>query len=536
MKHIIYSITLLVLVGCANIVPPTGGPRDEQSPSIIYGQSIPDSLHLTNYSAKTIVIAIDEQFKVQSLNSQLKTNPALEKPVEYKIKKVNKNKSHLIITFQEDLRANTTYTLNFGNAIQDITEGNVLKTPNFVFSTGEYIDSLFIEGNITNVENKPVPNILVGLYTNHDTIVPNKAKPIYSTYSDEKGNYKLSNLAANDYQIFAIEDKNKNKVYDIKNEKIGFTKNTINSASTDSMSFIIFSQEDTVFRISSLKFNKTNTQVKFSKEIKEIKIESEKSISHQFLINNKTLALYPHESSITEELVHLIAKDENNHVIDTNITLKFTLDETLLKSDIDIIKSIQTSDNQYFKDSLSFKISIKEPLQELLFSNIYFVTDLDTVLLKNRVSIKHEINEDLASIEFTVKGQFKDTINILMTDKFINGVQGNSSKSTNLKFSPYNPKQYSSLKGTVITKEENYIFQLYRGKELIDTKYNNKTFYYPVMKPSDYSIKILIDKNNNKKLDQGSYLKKKQPESIYKYPNPIKLKANWEINNLKVEF
>lgn len=536
MKHLLNIIIALLLVSCANIVPPTGGPIDEQAPSIIYGQSIPDSLHLTNYTAKTIVIAIDEQFKVQGLNSQLKANPALKEPVEYKIKKINKKKSHLIIEFKEELKPNTTYTLNFGTAIKDITEGNVLKTPNFVFSTGDYIDSLSVKGKITTTEQKPVANVLVGLYSSHDTVVPNKVKPIYSTYTDAQGNYTLSNLANNTYKIFAVEDKNKNKIYDSKSEKIGFINKTINPANRDTVDFTIFQQKDTVFRISSVRLKKTNTQLTFSQELKDVTIESKKSISHQFLANQKILALFPHEASTTKDLVHIIAKDENNNKIDTNISLKFTLDQTLIKSSNDIIKSIQTSDYQYFNDSLSFSIQIKEPVQELLFSNIYFVTDLDTTLLKNRASIKHDFSEDLSKINFTVKGEFRDSVKILMTDKFINGVQGNTNKSTLLSFATYNKKEYSSLRGTIITEEENYIFQLFRGKELIDTKYNNKTFYYPIMKPADYSIKILIDKNKNKKLDNGDYYKKEQAEIIYVYPNPIKLKANWEINNLKVSF
>ena len=117
MKKILYSILLLCSLGCANIIPPQGGPMDNIAPSIMYGQCIPDSLHLTNYKEKTIVIAINEEFKIQGLNTEMKTNPALIKPVEYKIKKVSKKKSNLIITFQEELKTNTTYTLDFGRSI-----------------------------------------------------------------------------------------------------------------------------------------------------------------------------------------------------------------------------------------------------------------------------------------------------------------------------------------------------------------------------------------------------------------------------------
>ena len=330
MKKIIYSILLLCSLGCANIIPPQGGPMDNIAPSIMYGQCIPDSLHLTNYKEKTIIIAINEEFKIQGLNTEMKTNPALIKPVEYKIKKVSKKKSNLIITFQEELKTNTTYTLDFGRSIKDLTENNVLQNPNFVFSTGNFIDSLYIEGQVTNIYSKPIAGTLIGLYSKEDSIIPNKHKPVYSTFSDSKGNYSLTHLAEDDYQIFAIADKNKNKNYDIRNEKIGFIRSKINpSRDTNKVNFVLFQQRDTVFRITSFKLNSDKTQLKFSNGLKQVSIISETIVSHQLLNNSKTLAIFPHSSDIKESMLHIIAKDSNNNVIDTNIALKFTLDKTL---------------------------------------------------------------------------------------------------------------------------------------------------------------------------------------------------------------
>ena len=347
----------------------------------------------------------------------------------------------------------------------------------------------------------------------------------------------MTHLAEDDYQIFAIADKNKNKNYDIRNEKIGFISSKINpSRDTNKVNFVLFQQRDTVFRITSFKLNSDKTQLKFSNGLKQVSIISETIVSHQLLNNSKTLAIFPHSSDIKESMLHIIAKDSNNNVIDTNIALKFTLDKTLFNSKKGIIKSIETSDNQYFKDSLSFIISVNEPLQELLFSNIFIISELDTSMIKNRGTIIHQINENFTKINFKVKANLSDTVKILIKPGFIKGVQGNLNKEKEMTFLPYDKKEYSALKGTITTKETNYIFLLYKDKKVIDKRYNNKEFDYPIMKPGEYSIEIQLDKNKNSKLDNGSFYKKIQPEKVYRYPNKVKLKANWEINNLKVEF
>jgi len=538
MKKIILLITTtLLLAGCANVSNPTGGSRDLDPPELLYKESIPDSDHLTNFNGNEIIIAVRDTngVTIQGLNRELKTNPSLTKPVEHSIKKVGRFTYHISIKLKEELKNNTTYTFNFGNSIRDLSEGNILKSPVFVFSTGEYIDSLKINGSIKNTEEKTQANILVGLYDINDTIKPSIHKPIYTTYSNKTGDFSFTNLAANNYKIIAFDDKNKNSLLNLPKERIAYQKKHINpSQDKKKIDLVLFKQEENIFKMKSIQYKYNHTQLKLSKGIKTvIKFKNEK-INYSLSENNKVLSFYP-KLGVSEENISFIIKDSLNHIIDTNITLKFTLNERLIKSKKTLITNIETSDNQYFNDSLSFKIHLNTPIHSLVEDNILSISGLDTALLKNRAELKYEIERNKRVITFTAKSNFKDSIKIFIKKgAFINN-QGNSNQNENLIFTSYQAKKYSLLKGNIITKESHYIFQLYKGNKLIDQKINPISFNYPILKPGDYKIKILIDKNGNGKYDKGNYYKHIIPEPIYNYPKPIRLKGNWE-NELHIKF
>ena len=136
-------------------------------------------------------------------------------------------KNQVILTLDEDLKDNTTYLINFREAVQDITEKNPAQRLKLAFSTGTYIDSLAIEGTIYDpLKNKESKDATVCLYES-DTFNIFKHRPTYFTKSDDKGRFKLENLKPGTYFIYTIEDKNKNLVADSKTESYGFLKDSI---------------------------------------------------------------------------------------------------------------------------------------------------------------------------------------------------------------------------------------------------------------------------------------------------------------------
>ncbi len=147
-------------------------------------------------------------------------------------------KKSLVIEFQEALRPNTTYTLNFGEAITDLTEGNVT-TYIYVFSTGDFIDSNSYRGIVTHAfSGKPVENCLVMLYGGPDTLtidpdsLPLLRRPDYATRTNDQGLFVLDYLRHDSYRLFALVDGNRNYLYDLPDEKIAYLPGILNPGDT----------------------------------------------------------------------------------------------------------------------------------------------------------------------------------------------------------------------------------------------------------------------------------------------------------------
>ena len=159
LQTLLYIVFVSFFFSCAQVVIPSGGNKDIVPPKVV--KYIPDSASI-NFKSKSIAIFFDEFVYLKDLNNQLIISPPLEYQPDIKLK----NK---IITIDFDkneiLKLNTTYSISFGNAIQDIHENNPIENFKYVFSTGNFIDSLIVKGKIENAfDHKTEKDILVMLY------------------------------------------------------------------------------------------------------------------------------------------------------------------------------------------------------------------------------------------------------------------------------------------------------------------------------------------------------------------------------------
>jgi hypothetical protein len=214
------ALILIILNRCANPVSPSGGPKDIQPPETV--RCNPPNLS-THFTAKEIRIEFDEFIQLKDPNKEITISPPWLPNNDYKIR----GKS-IIVKLNDSLRANRTYAFNFGNAITDITENNVLHNFIYVFSTGSYIDSLSLMGEIKNASDlAPQKDVLAMLYLDdNDSIpfdsLPYKVKPHYLTRTEDNGEFSLIYLSDSSFKIFALKDINNNSIYDLPDEKIAF--------------------------------------------------------------------------------------------------------------------------------------------------------------------------------------------------------------------------------------------------------------------------------------------------------------------------
>ncbi|MBN2348333.1 MAG: Ig-like domain-containing protein [Bacteroidales bacterium] len=207
----------IFFVRCAKIGSPTGGPKDETPPRVI--KSIPQN-YSVHYSAKNIVIYFDEYIQLKNINQELIVSPPLQ---ERPITRLNGKK--LIIDLNNTLRDSTTYTLNFGNALADNNEGNLLPNFEFVFSTGSFLDSMTVSGTLLNAFDLKVPEkpVIVMLYDNLNDSAPLQEIPAYIGQTNiENGSFAINNVKADSFRIFALQDANRNLLFDVWNEPVAF--------------------------------------------------------------------------------------------------------------------------------------------------------------------------------------------------------------------------------------------------------------------------------------------------------------------------
>lgn len=213
-------VLMFSFLACANVVSPSGGPKDTVPPIVL--KTSPEN-QSTNFSTKEIHITFDEFVTLNNPNGNILISPPLDHSPEYKL-----NGKSLIIKFKEPLKSETTYSFNFGEAIKDLHEGNIFKDYSFVFSTGDDIDTLILEGKLLQAaDHKPSADFFVMLYSdNNDTIsfdsLPYFVKPNYITKSNKDGVFKFSGVKDDNYLIFALKDGNSNYRFDLPNEDIAF--------------------------------------------------------------------------------------------------------------------------------------------------------------------------------------------------------------------------------------------------------------------------------------------------------------------------
>ncbi|MFW5757143.1 MAG: Ig-like domain-containing protein [Bacteroidota bacterium] len=216
----LFLIILLIIGSCANVVSPTGGPKDEQPPRVL--RSTPPN-YSPNYNGEEIRIYFDEFVELKELSQNLLVSPPLKNDPEIRLRGRS-----VVINIEDTLRENTTYNLFFGESIVDITEGNPLSNFQFVFSTGDYVDSLSVQGKAIDAATlEPAPDAFVMLYDSIFDSVPMLRRPVYVSKTNEEGAFNIRNMRDDEYLMFALTDMNSNYLYDSPDEIIAFSDSLI---------------------------------------------------------------------------------------------------------------------------------------------------------------------------------------------------------------------------------------------------------------------------------------------------------------------
>lgn len=211
-------VPALLLCACARQGAPTGGSKDTTPPKVDTVLSTRN--FSTRFSQRRIELVFDEWITLSDVGAQVVVSPTLAKRPELKLK----GKKVIVELPEEDtLRPNTTYTINFGTAVKDLHEGNPADNLRFVFSTGDYLDSLTVRGSVVDAfTNEPVDKVSVMLYENLADSVPRKERPYYFGRTGKTGQFLIENVRPGSFKVVAIEDVSGDLKWDGQNERIAF--------------------------------------------------------------------------------------------------------------------------------------------------------------------------------------------------------------------------------------------------------------------------------------------------------------------------
>jgi len=220
MKKLLYiCLTVLSVVGCARMGSPDGGWYDDTPPYVV--GSTPQDKE-ANVHPKRISIYFNEFIKLEDAqNKVIVSPPQLEMP------EIKDGGKRVIVELKDTLKENTTYTIDFSDAISDFTEGNPMGSYTFTFSTGKEIDTLEVAGYLLDAENlEPVKGVMVGLYDDlSDTVLTSKPM-IRISRTDSRGHFVIKGVAPGTYRAYALKDMDNDFKYNQKSEMVAFNHQT----------------------------------------------------------------------------------------------------------------------------------------------------------------------------------------------------------------------------------------------------------------------------------------------------------------------
>lgn len=547
----LFLLICTLIYSCAQVVAPGGGVKDITPPKVV--KYIPDSASL-NFGSKSIVVFFDEFIQLRDLNSQLIISPPLENTPDIKVK----NKT-LTIDFDKDesLKPNTTYSISFGNALQDIHENNPVDNFKYIFSTGSFIDSVIVKGKIENAfDHKADKGVLVMLYTDFSDSVIYKKKPDYFAKTKEDGTFQIDNIRAGKYKLLVLKDANANYKYDSENESVGFIDALVDVSEKQKIIIDVFQEP-----VKKLFLKKTNynsfgkISFIFNKPADSIRIEplnqtfNDKDIFLDFSKNKDTLNYWFRK----DDKDSIILQVKNGKKIIDTLDFKIIKKEDALKSRRSPLKLVVVSSpagNQNVDLNSDFKIVFNNPLDPVLFSNIInkeIILVEDTIPIKdyknlfyvlepfNTISINNKVIGKDGSIK-VVPVVFKENTNyhLFIAPGTFTDIFGLQNDSIKINFKTREEKFYGTLKLNldIPATSGNYIIQLLDEKENIVRVSNinrSETLFYEYLYPKKYKLKIIYDNNANYKWDTGNLLQKIQPEKVIYNAEPVNTRPNWDL-------
>jgi hypothetical protein len=504
---------------------PQGGPRDQTPPKLL--KAFPEN-KTRRFKAKEIQLDFDEYFKLSNPYNEVSISPAMEKQPEY----VTKGR-RLTIKLNDTLQENTTYVFNFGKALADVNESNVIKNFTYVFSTGDQIDSLSISGKVNNTLTAQVEKEATVMIfpAKQDSALFGKKKPAYYTSTDSLGNFSLNNLHDGEYTIYALKESSPDKIYNSDTELIAFLKKpVVLKSDVSGLELNLFKQIPDKFRVSSKRFDP----------------DGKVSLVFNKALDNPSIKInYP--AALDAEKIIDISKTRDSALIYLRNMNFDSLSVAILDQNkpIDTV-SLRKGKNESFKRNLGLQYNINidnklRPGTDLIMTANFPLESYDVSkikLLEDSTAVYNmAITKDPSNLrKLTLKHRWKQATRyeLSFADEALTDIYGDKNKEFNKRFLIDKPENYGTLtlKTTVPDTSKSYIVEVLDSKKnVLQTNVisKNTSIIYKNFFTGKYQIKVTYDTNKNGKGDSGNVRTKSYAEKTWYSDKELTLRPNWEM-------
>lgn len=513
----ILFFTCLLFVRCANIVNPTGGPKDTQAPKVIV--SYPKNGQ-TNYKGNSITLTLDEFIADNQISSKILVSPTIKGLYTVRVKK-----EILKLTWKDTLKENTTYTFNFIDGIKDITEGNSIRSHSITFSTGNDLDSNSLEASIIPKPGETInSNYKILLFDKTDTILSLlKKQPEYVGILNDSGKIKMNYLKEKDYTALALIDINKNNKWD-KTESIG-VKNLFIKNSKNEEFEVRPTTLDTTKLISTNSLNKY-VNILFSKGLQKLSIKDtngtyyiSKEDSRKYYIQNQY-----NLSDTTKIQIEYVDSMGISGAIEKSVKFK-NID---IQKDKDSIINIKNINRKY---------TISPKLDSIQFTTDKIIADFDLNIVAPK-NVKYTLTNNYTNFTIKFSGQKEfDTIIINIPYKALNSINKEFNKEFKQIITTSEERDFGNIHFVMKTSNTNYItYFVNQQNEVIYTSKNKSVNTIKNLSAGDYKLFVHIDINNDGVWNAFDPINNIPAEPIYYFKEKLTIRPNWDLEDIQMIF
>jgi len=563
---------LLFNTSCANMGSPSGGPKDSIPPVVV--RTVP-GLRSTNFKGTDVRLTFDEFIVKDDVKDKLVISPPMKK------KPIIKTKGKtLIVEFSEPLRKNSTYSLDFKDAVADINEKNPIKNLRFSFSTGDVSDSLRVSGLVKNaLTQEPVEKALVLLHRKKEYTAFVDSIPDYIGSTDKNGVFEIDNIAPGEYRLYALMDADNSLTYNATSELIAFADTLIvPSARFVAEPDTIVQGKDTLAVSGHVKYlPKPQYLMMFEEERFDQFLNGSKrdqnnkcnfyfseTLSDSFRVNLikpvptkdwSFLETNLKRDSVTVWLTDTIVSNCDSLKFEVKYEALDSLKHLTVKRDtIDLVyntpkvvkprkkkngpievptinlgTNINSSAHDIYR---AIKIEAPEPLTSFDTSLVRLYSIEDSVKTLIPITVERDSN---SVRKYFIEHHWTANSNYLfeIDSAAARNIYGHPNMKIKQKFKTQKEDYYGKIYLTISGLSGPAIVQLLADDK--DEKVLQKIqilgdgkIEFPYLKPDKYLIRLILDTNKNGKWDPGFLAENRQPEEVVYYPKVIKVRSNFE--------